>query len=76
VNAAREVYDKAVPGWTGRCTAPLLVDRIEKRIVSNESADIVAVLDGLHLPGCSDVMLRPSDEAEAKAMLSLCEQVL
>lgn len=31
-----EVYDNVSPGWTGRCTAPLLVDRKEKRIISNE----------------------------------------
>ena len=73
--AHREVYDKAVPGWTGRCTAPLLVDRIERRIVSNESSDIVAVLDRLQLPGCTDVTLRPQGESEAKARTSLCEQV-
>ena len=71
----REVYDKAVPGWTGRCTAPLLVDRIERRIVSNESSDIVALLDLLELPGCTGVTLTPSDEAEAKAVNALCEEV-
>ena len=36
----REVYDTINPGWTGRCTAPLLVDKKTKKIISNESSDI------------------------------------
>ena len=41
----RELYDKLSPGFTGRCTAPLLVDLKARKIVSNESADIVRMLD-------------------------------
>lgn len=43
----RELYDGLVPGgkFTGRCTAPLLVDKKKRRIVSNESADIVRMLN-------------------------------
>ena len=36
------VYDRASPGVTpyvGRCTAPLLVDKKRRRIVSNDSAE-------------------------------------
>lgn len=41
----RELYDKLVPGgFRGRCTAPLLVDRKLRQIVSNESSDIVRML--------------------------------
>ena len=42
----RELYDHLTPGgvFTGRCTAPLLVDWETKRIVSNESKDIVRML--------------------------------
>jgi putative glutathione S-transferase len=40
----RELYDYLSPGYTGRCTAPLLVDWKTKRIVSNESKDIVRML--------------------------------
>ena len=66
----REVYDALEqaetgdPGatYTGRCTAPLLVDRITKRMVSNESADILRMLGtssaGLAGPG-------PSSESAA-----------
>ncbi|KAG1674958.1 hypothetical protein FOA52_014753 [Chlamydomonas sp. UWO 241] len=68
-----EVYDRCQPGWTGRCTAPLLVDKIARKIVSNESADIVAILDGLPMPRCSEVLLRP--ESMAKEIDALCEQV-
>jgi len=43
----RELYDYLSPGYTGRCTAPLLVDWKTKRIVSNESKDIVRMLPAL-----------------------------
>jgi glutathionyl-hydroquinone reductase len=70
----REVYDRAVPGWQGRCTAPLLVDKIERRIVSNESKDIVCFLDGqFRLPGLNQITFRPRElSADIDA---LCEQV-
>ena len=58
--ACRGVYQGADPGFSGRCTAPLLLDKRSRRVVSNESADIVRLLNGLHLPGCSDVDLRPA----------------
>ncbi|GFH06840.1 GST N-terminal domain-containing protein, partial [Haematococcus lacustris] len=54
-----EVYDSASPGFKGRCTAPLLVDKVTRRIVSNESADIMRMLNTLHLPGCTSVELVP-----------------
>ena len=43
----RELYDKlSVTGsYKGRCTAPLLVDKKTKRAVSNESSDIVRMLN-------------------------------
>lgn len=41
----RELYDKLSPGFRGRCTAPLLVDTRTRRIISNESSDIVRVLN-------------------------------
>jgi putative glutathione S-transferase len=40
----RELYDYLSPGYTGRCTAPLLVDWKTQTIVSNESKDIVRML--------------------------------
>lgn len=48
----REVYDALSPGYRGRCTAPLLVDKATRRIVSNESADIVRMLG--EAAGCID----------------------
>ena len=43
----RQLYDKLTPGgsFQGRCTAPLLVNAKKGRIVSNESADIVRLLN-------------------------------
>ena len=39
-----ELYNRLSPGFKGRCTAPLLVDRKSKKAVSNESSDIVRML--------------------------------
>lgn len=43
----RELYDKLslTGSYKGRCTAPLLVDKKTKRAVSNESSDIVRMLN-------------------------------
>jgi glutathionyl-hydroquinone reductase len=41
----RELYEKVSPGFKGRCTAPLLIDLKTNKIVSNESADIVRMLN-------------------------------
>ena len=41
----RELYDLLSPGYKGRCTAPLLVDTKSRTIVSNESSDIVRMLN-------------------------------
>ena len=46
----RELYEKVSPGYKGRCTAPLLVDLKTKQIVSNESSDIVRMLNRVALP--------------------------
>jgi len=46
-NAAdlREVYDKGCGGrYTGRCTAPLLIDRRTQKVVSNDNIEIVRML--------------------------------
>eukprot|EP00198_Chlamydomonas_reinhardtii_P009687 XP_001699024.1 predicted protein [Chlamydomonas reinhardtii] len=54
------VYDTVSPGFRGRCTAPLLVDRSKRAAVCNESADIVRGLDAANLPGATTaVQLRP-----------------
>jgi putative glutathione S-transferase len=41
VSAIHEVYAHQHPGYTGRCTMPVLWDRETRQIVSNESADII-----------------------------------
>ena len=56
----REVYDAAQTRYKGRCTAPLLIDKQQRRLISNESADIVRMLNSVSLPGCTDVDLYPA----------------
>ena len=41
----REIYNRLSPNFKGRCTAPLLVDTKTDSIVSNESSDIVRMLE-------------------------------
>ncbi|KAI8473027.1 MAG: putative glutathione S-transferase [Monoraphidium minutum] len=60
-----EVYDKGSPGFKGRCTAPLLVDKAGRRLVCNESASLVPQLAALELPGANAVELRPAALAAA-----------
>jgi putative glutathione S-transferase len=40
----REGYEQTTPGYEGRVTVPVLWDKQERRIVSNESQDIVRML--------------------------------
>ena len=49
INGARflhEVYTRADPHYTGRVTVPVLWDKRRGTIVSNESADIIRMLNG------------------------------
>ena len=57
------MYDAASPNYRGRCTAPLLVDKRSRRLVCNESSDIVRMLNNVSLPGTSDVDLYPPELA-------------
>jgi putative glutathione S-transferase len=41
----KEAYDKTLEGYDGRVTVPVLWDKEDEVIVSNESADIVRILD-------------------------------
>lgn len=47
----KAVYDAITPGgaFTGRCTAPLLVDLQTGSMISNESADIVRMLNAFDI---------------------------
>ena len=40
----RQLYEKADPAYTGRCTVPTLWDKKLETIVSNESAEIIRML--------------------------------
>jgi putative glutathione S-transferase len=40
----KQLYLKADPGYTGRYTVPVLWDRVEETIVSNESSEIIRML--------------------------------
>jgi len=42
---AHQLYTKADPAYTGRVTVPILWDKQEQTIVSNESADIIRMLN-------------------------------
>ncbi|CAM9833960.1 unnamed protein product [Ectocarpus sp. 4 AP-2014] len=48
-NDLREVYETCSPGFKGRCTAPVVVDRKAKKIVTNESSHIVRMLNDMAL---------------------------
>lgn len=41
----RDVYTRAKPDYSGRVTVPVLWDRIEGRIVNNESREVMRILD-------------------------------
>lgn len=59
----RELYDKLSPNYNGRCTAPLLVDLKTMKIVSNESSDIVRMLNNVELGSTNtgDIDLYPNE---------------
>ncbi len=59
-SGCREVYDAAQTRYKGRCTAPLLIDKKQQKLVSNESSDIMRMLNSVSLPGCNDIDLYPS----------------
>ncbi|MBW4466187.1 MAG: glutathione S-transferase family protein [Pegethrix bostrychoides GSE-TBD4-15B] len=41
----RQLYELAQPGYTGRCTVPILWDSVENKIVNNESSEIIVILN-------------------------------
>jgi len=49
VRDLREVYEACNPGYSGRCTAPLMVDKETKTVVCNESEDLVRMLNEVEL---------------------------
>ena len=65
----RELYDYLSPGYTGRCTAPLLVDWKTQTIVSNESKDIVRMLP--LLARAKGEMATPVGASDASSVVTL-----
>lgn len=66
-----QVYDALIPGYSGRCTAPLLVDSRRRAAVTNDSGEICSILND-----CFDqsvVDLRP--EALRPAIDALNERI-
>lgn len=45
VKYMHELYTQTDPRYTGRATVPVLWDRLEDRIINNESADILSILN-------------------------------
>lgn len=58
-----DLYSLADPSFTGRCTVPVLWDRVEGTIVNNESADIIRMLDSAfdRLEGVNPVRYYPAE---------------
>lgn len=57
-----ELYSRADPGFTGRATVPVLWDRKRATIVSNESADILRMMNaGFGALATGTIDLYPSD---------------
>ena len=55
-----ELYARAVPDYSGRVTVPILWDEMTDRIVSNESAEILAMMNEAWADvGANEVDLRP-----------------
>jgi putative glutathione S-transferase len=47
VSCLHELYTRARPGYSGRATVPVLWDRERRTIVSNESAEIIRMLNSV-----------------------------
>jgi putative glutathione S-transferase len=62
-----EAYEASAPGFAGRVTVPVLWDTVTGRIVNNESADIIRMLDrefGAVAAFASPVLYPPELEVE------------
>jgi glutathionyl-hydroquinone reductase len=61
----REVYAKADPAFSGRCTAPLLIDKAQRKSVCNESGIMLDMLYRIaaQLPDCAPFDLKPTSMA-------------
>ncbi len=62
--AVHEVYSVDPMGYTGRLTVPVLFDKVQRRMVNNESADIVRMLNSAF-----DTVVSGSPDLAPKALL-------
>ena len=61
-SALHEVYAAGRPGYTGRCTVPVLWDRETQSVVNNESAEIIRMLAGpMAQFAKTPIEMRPAD---------------
>lgn len=66
-----QAYEASQPGYDRRVTVPVLWDRVEGRIVNNESADLVAMFNTVFNDvGANDLDLRPAELVEEMDVLS------
>jgi len=64
------LYQTAQPGYSGRSTVPVLWDTHSRRIVNNESAEIIKILNSAF----NDVAARPEVDLYPPDLRSLIEQ--
>ncbi len=56
-----QIYTAVDPNYTGRATVPVLWDKVENKIVNNESADIVKIFNNNFSDTEHAINLRPKD---------------
>ena len=73
-----EVYLKCSPKYTGNITTPVLYDKEENKILTNESSEIIRFLDRAFMPGPKATVrynLYPLDASRAERMDMFTERV-
>lgn len=74
-NHLHEIYAHLAPGMTGSCSVPLLVDKINNKIVSTDSASIMQMLNSAFddiTGNKKDFYGQPGLEAHADLVQSVC----
>ena len=61
-----EVYALSEPGYDGRWTVPVLFDKVQKKIVCNESSEIIRMLGSEFNEFCETVEQRELDLCPAE----------
>jgi putative glutathione S-transferase len=63
-----EAYERTAPGYDGRVTAPVLWDRRERRIVNNESSEIIRMFETDSFGGGGPQLYPPALAAQIDAV--------